>query len=269
MKIEQLSLYALKYFFDTVENGSLTKAADINFVTRPAISQSISRLEEWAGYRLITHQKKKFELTKKGESFYHQMKASYLDFSASLSKQKNLSRHVSIGCSASLAEVFLFPVLKKLKPITELQLKTGTSRQLTLLMSEESINMAMFISESKNKNKNSKTLYTGNFILAAPSAKKFTQIITTEERPEVLQLKKYLKNKKEAAVSFLEVESWSLSIKLASELGCACFIPDFLLPGNFQKIEMRGLNYSYHVVLEHQDRVKLSDLELGILDMLT
>lgn len=269
MKIEQLSLYALKYFFDTVENGSLTKAADMNFVTRPAISQSIVRLEEWAGYKLITHEKKKFELTKKGEAFYHQMKASYLDFSASLTKQKNQSRHLNVGCSASLAEVFLFPALKKFKPITDLQLKTGTSRQLSLLMSEGAINMAMYISESKNRNKNSKVLHSGNFILAQASGKKATQVITTEERPEVLFLKKFLKNKKETAFSFLEVESWSLSIKLAQELGCACFIPDFLLPGNFQKIEMRGLNYSYHVILEHQDRVKLSDVELGILDLLT
>lgn len=49
MKIENLNLSALKYFLDTVETKSLTKAADLNHVSRPAISQAILRLEDWVG----------------------------------------------------------------------------------------------------------------------------------------------------------------------------------------------------------------------------
>lgn len=65
-----MQIESLKLFCDLAETKSFTKAAQINGVTQSAVSQQISSLETKFAAALIERSKKKFTLTKEGETLY-------------------------------------------------------------------------------------------------------------------------------------------------------------------------------------------------------
>lgn len=72
--IDQLTFQALEYFIAAVEQGSFSKAADICFITQPALSRAISKLEEEIGKPLFVRQNKGVSLTEVGEVFYKEVR---------------------------------------------------------------------------------------------------------------------------------------------------------------------------------------------------
>jgi len=65
-----MQIESLKVFCDLAETTSFTKAAQINGVTQSAVSQQISSLETKFAATLIERSKKRFTLTKEGETLY-------------------------------------------------------------------------------------------------------------------------------------------------------------------------------------------------------
>ena len=65
-----MQIESLKVFCDLAETTSFTKAAQINGVTQSAVSQQISSLETKLAAALIERSKKRFTLTKEGETLY-------------------------------------------------------------------------------------------------------------------------------------------------------------------------------------------------------
>ena len=63
----KMNINHLKYFCDAALLGSVSHAASENLVSQSAISQGISNLEEALDCKLLTHQKRLFELTPQGK----------------------------------------------------------------------------------------------------------------------------------------------------------------------------------------------------------
>lgn len=269
MKIEDLYLYSLKYFFDSVEAKSLTRAAELNFVTRSAISQSILRLEEWAGQRLTTHEKKIFRLTREGESFYRQMKHAYENFQKTMSSGPENSQSLRVGCSASLIEALLLPALKKLGNQNSLYLASGTSRQLQYRLDQRDLNLILFVGDPGTEQDCTQILRSGYFVLASKTGEMSSQIVTTEIRPEVTALRKVLLKKNELKTSFQVVESWSFAAKMAVLFGYSCLVPDFLLGTELKKIELRGFKMKYQIILKSLSNEKLTSSECKLIQELS
>ncbi len=57
----------IKYFLQTVESGSITKAAELLYLSTPALSKQLSKLEEELGGKLIERTAKGIRLTEFGE----------------------------------------------------------------------------------------------------------------------------------------------------------------------------------------------------------
>ncbi|AZZ37201.1 hypothetical protein CIK05_10525 [Bdellovibrio sp. qaytius] len=268
MKLENLDLYALKYFFDTVESQSLTKASEINFVTRSAISQSILRLEDWAGKKLTTHEKKNFRLTTEGESFYRQMKGSYESFKKAVATPLANAQSLKVGCSASTAEALVLPALQKIMPLKNLHLVTGTTAQLNQRLVDGDINIAIYIGDKNPNDKNEFVIESGSFILASKTGRLTSQIITTEIRPEVAKLHRVLLKHKIEMTSVFTVESWSLVTRLALELGHTCLIPDFLLSTKLKKVSLKGFSHPYQAIVRFRSLEKLTESEAQLVKQL-
>jgi DNA-binding transcriptional LysR family regulator len=200
MDIGTLNLSHLKYFVDTVENQSLTVAADLNFVTRPAISQAIKKLEDWYNTDLLIHQKKKFKLTKAGEDFYPLAKGILSSISTQLTKTTS-DTSLKVGCSSSLLDSFFLPALSKIKR-PELHLKLGPSPFLRSMLEERKINLAILIDDQKMPDFITESLYAGEFIFLGKASE---TIVCTEDRPEVLELKREFRN---SGHNFIQADSW-------------------------------------------------------------
>jgi len=69
-----VQIESLKVFCDLVETQSFTKAAQINGVTQSAVSQQMTALERQFNATLIERSKRKFSLTREGETLYENSK---------------------------------------------------------------------------------------------------------------------------------------------------------------------------------------------------
>ncbi len=260
MKLENIHFSAIKYFIDTVQMKSLTKAADKNFVSRPAISQSIKRLEEWSGHQLITHDKRVFALTEQGQNLFRLLNGAYEDFQSVLDRGITSSQSLKLGVSSSLIDSFLVPSLVKLKHIDIFTLKTGTSAQLHELLASEEINISIAIDSKIRNEKLSKVLHQGYFVLASLRGRSCEKYIVTEDRPEVLSFKKTLDRKMDTKI--IRVESWATGLKVAAALNMACLVPDILVEKPFKKMDSSKFKFGYKVILEHRPLEHLSEAEL-------
>ena len=69
-----MELLQLRYFIALVEHPHLTKTAENLFISPPALSMSLKRLEEELGVELFDRKKNRLILNKNGEMFYSKIK---------------------------------------------------------------------------------------------------------------------------------------------------------------------------------------------------
>jgi DNA-binding transcriptional LysR family regulator len=112
-----MQIESLKVFCDLAETTSFTKAAQINGVTQSAVSQQISSLETKFAAALIERGKKKFTLTKEGETFYKyskQIVQSYDELRHKIQEIQNVvTGNIKVVTIYSIGLHELPPYLKK------------------------------------------------------------------------------------------------------------------------------------------------------------
>lgn len=105
-----------KIFESVARNESISKASEELFISQPAVSQSIKRLEDIMGGELFNRTKFGVRLTTEGKIFYEQIKKG-LDHIENaeriFSSLKNLGTGtIKIGASTSITKHILMPYLK-------------------------------------------------------------------------------------------------------------------------------------------------------------
>ena len=90
-----MQIESLKVFCDLAETESFTKAAQINGVTQSAVSQQISALERIFKSLLIERSKKKFRLTREGQTLYEYSKQIIQTYESLESKLQELKDIIS------------------------------------------------------------------------------------------------------------------------------------------------------------------------------
>lgn len=267
MKLENLNLAYLKYFIDAVESKSLTRSAEINNVSRPAVSKALQRLEAWTGFSLVTHEKKIFQLTKNGENFYRYAKGAFQHMETVFAKEVQDSGSIKMGCSASLADTFLNPILKSLETLDTAKLKVGPSSRIRHLLHEDEIRLGLIIDNVDDSRLEREVIYKGQFLFASKSGEFSDLLITTEDRPEVAAARRYLASKNKKITRHIEVESWTLALKLAQTLSGACLVPDFIIQNGLKKISTSGFKHSCEIALIHKGRQFMSSLDTQCMDL--
>ena len=111
---QNLSLY---HIFNTVaQTGNISRAANILFISQPAISKAISKLEENLGNTLFTRSSRGVQLTDEGKLLYEytQSAFTFLELGEDvLRRNKELGYgHLRIGVSTTLCKYILLPYLK-------------------------------------------------------------------------------------------------------------------------------------------------------------
>ena len=110
-----LDLY--KIFYVVAKNGNMTKASEELFISQPAISQSIKKIENQLGGTLFLRSKKGMELTAEGKMFYEYIKNAIElienaqnEFSSFQELDKG---EIKIGVSTTLTKLILMDKLKE------------------------------------------------------------------------------------------------------------------------------------------------------------
>jgi len=109
-----LSLY--KIFYTVASTGNISRSAEKLYISQPAISKSIGRLEENLKATLFIRNSRGVTLTDEGKVLYSHLKTAFEAIAAGEENLKHISDlgigHIRIGVSATLCKYMLLPYLK-------------------------------------------------------------------------------------------------------------------------------------------------------------
>lgn len=111
---DNLSYYYV--FYHVAKEKSISKAANALFISQPAVSKAIQKLEQNIRTTLFSRTKRGVLLTPEGEVLFRSVEAAMQSLSAGeqqLSRMRNLDMgHIRIGVSTTLCKHLLMPYLK-------------------------------------------------------------------------------------------------------------------------------------------------------------
>ena len=115
MDHQNLSQY--KIFYEVAKAGNISKAAKELFISQPAISKVISKLEENLEITLFTRNSRGVALTMEGQTLYEHISEAFRHISLGEKQIRRLKElklgKIRIGVSTTLCKYILLPKLKK------------------------------------------------------------------------------------------------------------------------------------------------------------
>ena len=142
--------FRLRVFKTVADKLSFTKAAHELFVSQPAVTKHINELEKQVGKPLFHRHGNSISLTSEGElllSYARRILLLYQELEDELnSLQKNISGHLRIGASTTIAQYILPRILagfKKNHPEVQLTLINGNTERIEQLLLANSIDIGM------------------------------------------------------------------------------------------------------------------------------
>ena len=109
------SLYRI--FYTVAQTGNISKAARLLYISQPAISKSISKLEESLHTTLFFRSSRGVTLTNEGKLLYQHVKVAFHELDCAESELARIHTlgigHIRIGVSTTLCRYLLIPYLKE------------------------------------------------------------------------------------------------------------------------------------------------------------
>lgn len=145
-KYDNLAKY--KIFLSVAENKSISKAAGQLFISQPAVSITIKKLEESLNTTLFIRKSKGVELTEKGRQLYDSSKKalSILHETENLLRFPQNTGYLRIAASNVLCKYFLMPYLKEFTnvyPSTDISITCTSSVNACSMIEECNIDLAL------------------------------------------------------------------------------------------------------------------------------
>lgn len=153
---QNLSSY---WIFYTVANaGNISKAAKELYISQPAISKSIQKLEESLNCKLFSRSSRGVLLTEEGELLYDHVKEAFETLNQGEDKLKRSIElgvgHLQIGVSTTLCKNILLPYLKefiKQNPHISISINCLSTHEAMKLLDENKIDIGLVVKPDNMK----------------------------------------------------------------------------------------------------------------------
>lgn len=110
------NLSSYRIFYTVANTGNISKAAKELYISQPAISKSIQKLEESVGCKLFSRSSRGVVLTDEGKLLYEHVSEAFETLTMGEEKLKRSIElgvgHLKIGVSSTLCKYLLLPYLK-------------------------------------------------------------------------------------------------------------------------------------------------------------
>lgn len=111
------NLSSYRIFYTVANTGNISKAAKELYISQPAISKSIQKLEESVGCKLFSRSSRGVVLTDEGKLLYDHVSSAFETLTLGEEKLRRSIElgvgHLKIGVSATLCKYMLLPYLKE------------------------------------------------------------------------------------------------------------------------------------------------------------
>lgn len=156
MDSNTLSLYHI--FSAVVEAESISGAAKELYISQPAVSKSIKKLEESLGTTLLNRNSRGISLTHEGSVLYEYIHSAFETISAGEENLKHINDlgigHIHIGVSSTLCKHILLPYLKgflEIYPHTQITIDSQSTLQTVKLLENKEIDLGLIAQPESNK----------------------------------------------------------------------------------------------------------------------
>lgn len=171
VNIDSLAIFCL-----VVEEGSISQAAKIHYVSQPAATRQIHLLEDAYGVLLFDRTDGKLQISTFGEALYPFAKEIVRDYQQSREKLRQLAgesqEHLQIGASFTIAEYLLPAVLggfKQNDPDIQVSLQVGNTPKMLEALANDDIELALVEGAVENEDLHIRKFMDDELILVCSS----------------------------------------------------------------------------------------------------
>ena len=248
--ISESNLNRYRLFCAVAECESISRAAEMNYISQPAISKAITKMEESLGTVLFVRNHRGVTLTDEGKILYEQLKAAFDIIKAGEEKLQRINElgigRLRIGASSVLCKFMLLPHLKGFieeNPHIKITMECQSSARIHKLLMDGRIDVALMV---RPENMTELTFYSfgeiedifvstksyiENLQLRGESGifEKANIMLLDGENVSRLHVDRYFKENNIEPEHILEVSGMDMLIEFARiGLGVACVIKQFV-----------------------------------------
>ena len=256
-----LSLY--KIFYTTAETGNISAAAKKLYISQPAVSKAVSKLEQSVGVPLFVRSSKGVTLTYEGQILYENVRNAFENIRSGEEQIRNLvdfnEGHIRFGASTTLCKYVLLPYLKKFMagyPNVGISIVSQSTYETLRLLEEQKIDIGLIGTNGTTPMLPDSMIYTkimdiedifvatGSYIKAMGTRdiiSHSTLLLLNKENITRQYVDHYFFENQVKINQVIEATSLDLLIEFAKiGLGLACVIREFVQPelGSRQLIQI-------------------------------
>jgi LysR family transcriptional regulator, transcriptional activator of the cysJI operon len=145
---QNLSLY--KIFYTVAQAGNISKAAKELYISQPAISKSITKLEQSLDTILFLRNSRGVQLTEEGHILFKYLASAFSTISTAEEQIKRIKEldigHITIGVSTTLCKYVLLPYLQEFIekcPHIRITIECQSSNKTLQLLEENKIDIGL------------------------------------------------------------------------------------------------------------------------------
>ena len=289
---QNLSSY---WIFYTVANaGNISKAAKELYISQPAISKSIQKLEESLNCKLFSRSSRGVVLTTEGNLLYGHVKEAFETLCAGEDKLKRSMElgvgHLHLGVSSTLCKYMLMPYLKEFirrNPHISISISCQSTNETLRLLDDNKIDIGL-IGKPGNL-KNIKFYYLDNIEDVFVANKEYIRNLSARgiKKNEILEnstlmlldknnmtrqyIDDYLQENQIEVANAIDISNMDLLIDFAKiGVGVACVIKRFvakeLAEGSLVEIPLGFPIHKREVGFAYKESVKPSNSLLEFID---
>ena len=173
----------MHYFLTIVEERSLTRAAERLYISQPALSKYLGRLENEVGVKLFTRHNNTLLLTEAGQAYYDGLRQIQEIHKKTMLRIEDIrqdgERHLSIGVTGERTQRFLGILLRQLYgqyPNLHVQIIEGPVWELAEKLKCEQIDLAIYAVTDEDNELTHVPLQEEEVVLAVPDTHRLAHL---------------------------------------------------------------------------------------------
>lgn len=145
-------------FYEVAKAGNISKAAKSLYISQPAVSKSITKLEQSLSHTLFLRSKRGVKLTEEGKTLYEHLDRAFSSIEAAEKKLNKIGEfglgQIRIGVSTSLCKHILLPYLQDYihdNPHIKISIACNPTYETLHLLKEDKIDIGLICNTSLDR----------------------------------------------------------------------------------------------------------------------
>lgn len=247
-----MNLQTLEYFIVAAKEKSISKAAEKLFVSQPALTKQIKRLEELLGFPVFNRLSNGITLTVKGEQFFKDIEPAINQLRFDIAKHMS-NQNIKIGSDPFLATYYYPDFIGNTQPLNiHITKITEDTLDLIPLMQSGEIDAAIIQDQPAQKGLVSSWLFDDEFYAAVPQSYEcadqpsisiaeclqFTQILSSSVTPLYKRIEHLIDKNVQTVPEIIEMPYHALIGFVAQGIGVS-YLPSIMV----RKMNYKGVSF--------------------------